>query len=515
MSRILAICILSAAFSLHGTAAPTAGQTECWLGLPAAGTWSLFCDAPQIPAETALLANLTHLPRLTGQGTPVDVTVEEERSGQVVEIDLQRVVNGVAPGPIVEAFSVKPTKDRTISKRFESVDAGQYIVLAKGLDAGMRLGKRIDVHEGEPVAVAMKIESFDLSVHAQTKAIPLSGGRVDLKNLDGLWQAGVSLDDVGISTVTLWQGGRFTATILGPHSMPFHQTRTIDSSDPPWSIDIPSYEITGTVNDSKSDAPVANASVALQIEEADGYRLGLSTKTAPDGSFRFAPVAHGRHTLKAAAAGYPIGEVEYVFEENEESRNLKVLLDKRPSIRLTVTNNQGLPVAGARVFDPLSPNRGMLGLTDSSGAIPIFVPESQTREIFVVPRDGSLGVIRVVAGTDDTTLRLGDGNSRIVLRAETPTHQPLARVTLMIRYNGSLLPNEVMESLAGRGSTTASDAQGRMTLEHMPPGFYEFWPVTSAADVAAARTGHPPAVTMYAAAGENLAILTFARDISK
>jgi hypothetical protein len=154
----------------------------------------------------------------------------------------------------------------------------------------------------------------------------------------------------------------------------------------------------------------------------------------------------------------------------------------------------------------------MLGLTDSTGTIPLFVPESQTRDIFVVPRDGSLGIIRISAGSDDTTLRLGAGNSRIILRAETQTHQPLARVTMIVRYNGSLLPNEVMESLAGRGSTTASDLQGRMTLEHMPAGLYEFWPVTSAADVAAARTGRPPAVTIVASPGENLAVMTFARD---
>jgi hypothetical protein len=452
---------------------------------------------------------------LLHQGTTVNVTIEQERYGQVVELDLQRVVNGIAPGPIMEAYMVAPTKDRTIAKRFESVDAGKYIIVAKGADAGMRLGKRTDVSEGEPVDVSLKIDSFDLSLHAQTKDGPLSDGRVDLKNLDGLWQAAVSLDDVGSASKTLWQAGKFTATISALHSMPFRQTKTVDSTDRSWSIDIPSYEITGTVTDSKTDAPIANASVALQIEEPGGYRLGLSTKTATDGSFRFAPVAHGRHTLKAVSAEYPIGELDYVFEEAEESRNVKIQLEKRPSIRLTVVDGLGLPVSGARVFDPLSPNRGMLGLTDSSGTIPLFVPEAETREIFVVPRDGSLGVIRISAGSDDATLRLGAGNSRIVLRAETQAHQPLARVTMIVRYDGLLLPNEVMESLAGRGSTTASDAQGRMTLEHMPAGLYEFWPVTSAADVAAARTGRPPAVTMVVVPGENLAVLTFARDINR
>jgi hypothetical protein len=151
-----------------------------------------------------------------------------------------------------------------------------------------------------------------------------------------------------------------------------------------------------------------------------------------------------------------------------------------------------------------------VGKTDARGATPVFFPADSPRQLFIVPVDGSLGFAIVTSNEPEAAVRVGDGNARIILRAETETHEPLMGVTFDMRYNGIRVPSGVLQALAGRGSRTASDAQGRIVLEHMPAGIYQFWPVASQADINAIDRGGAPSVTINAAPGENVAVMTFA-----
>src|SRR6185436_11112636 len=106
------------------------------------------------------------------------------------------------------------------------------------------------------------------------------------------------------------------------------------------------------------------------------------------------------------------------------------------------------------------------GRTDTAGKTPLFIPDGEARNVYVVPRDGSLGAMRVQSGTPAVAMRIGEGVSRIVVRAEAESHDPIPRISLDVRYNGFLLPIEVMQILTARGSRTSSDADGRMVLNH-------------------------------------------------
>jgi hypothetical protein len=121
--------------------------------------------------------------------------------------------------------------------------------------------------------------------------------------------------------------------------------------------------------------------------------------------------------------------------------------------------------------------------------------------VFIVPGSGSFAVAHVQSGQSDLRLTVPDGSSRIVIRTESDTHDAIERMVVDVRYGGVLLPFEVMAAFAGRGSRTSSGSDGRIVLDRMPSGIYEFRPLAKAA----------VPVRMTATPGENVAVMTFTR----
>jgi hypothetical protein len=429
------------------------------------------------------------------------VDLQQQRPGQVEQLELEKLrEHGRAPGPTVKTIKV----GKEAHFRFDGVEPGQYVVIAGGASPWERFGKRVDVGEHDEISAPMQIAPFDVRLR-----LPADHGRVILRNLDAFWEAPIPLHERE-ATVDLWQGGRVAATVDSAGLTPFIVKRSLPEGTAfEWTLDPPPHEVVGTVTDSKTGAAIAGAAVSLRIKAADGYSLTVSTLASSDGSFHFAPVAPGLHTIAAVAKGYPRDEKSYEFADTEQTHDVTLQLTATPLTRITVTDSRGTPIAGARVFDP---RRGgnVAGVTDANGTARVFIPESESREFFVVPLDGSLGSVRLTSGTADASLQIGAGSARIVLRTETETHEPLMGVTVEVRYNGTTLPDEVMEAFSGRGSKTLSDAQGRIVLEHMPAGVYEFWPVASPTDLRGFQSGRPAALRMQVNPGENLTVMTFA-----
>ena len=181
--------------------------------------------------------------------------------------------------------------------------------------------------------------------------------------------------------------------------------------------------------------------------------LNVHTSAGQDGAFRFAPVMPGTHRIRVGAKGYPPEEISYVFAESESSHALHLALRRVPSVTLTVLDGRASPVANAFVID--ARDGSTIGKTDAVGSTPVFFPANSSRQLFIVPVDGSLGFAIVTSSEPETTVSIGDGNARIILRAETEAHEPLMGVAFDMRYNGIRVPDSVLQALAGRGSRTA------------------------------------------------------------
>ncbi|HYC89958.1 MAG TPA: hypothetical protein VEO54_12155, partial [Thermoanaerobaculia bacterium] len=112
----------------------------------------------------------------------------------------------------------------------------------------------------------------------------------------------------------------------------------------------------------------------------------------------------------------------------------------------------------------------------------------------------------------EPSIRLSRATSRIEIRAESESHQPIPNVAVVVRYNRQLLPREVVQELRRmQGARSSSRADGRIVFDHMPAGLYEFWPAGSAAEMRLLFAGAGPQapVTMHAVPGDNVAVLTF------
>jgi hypothetical protein len=62
-------------------------------------------------------------------------------------------------------------------------------------------------------------------------------------------------------------------------------------------------------------------------------------------------------------------------------------------------------------------------------------------------------------------------SSSLLIRARTTTGAEMPRFSLLMRYNGVLIPREAAEELP-----LSIAAGGEVHLENIPSGSYEFWP---------------------------------------
>ena len=90
----------------------------------------------------------------------------------------------------------------------------------------------------------------------------------------------------------------------------------------------------------------------------------------------------------------------------------------------------------------------------------------------------------------------------------------MPRFSLLMRYNGELVPAEVAEALAAiQGLDLMTGPQSEAHLRNIPSGSYEFWPYRTDSEaewiVAAASTAPAP-IQVNVRTGENAIAVKFA-----
>jgi hypothetical protein len=186
-------------------------------------------------------------------------------------------------------------------------------------------------------------------------------------------------------------------------------------------------------------------------------------------------------------------------------------MNEAAAVRMQIVDHRGAPLPGTRVIQIRAGIR-MEGHADASGSIEIPVSTDGRTPIYVIPRDGSFAIADLEPGSNEAVVRVPEGASRIVIRAESDQHVPIPNLGFVIRHNGRVLPFEIVEAIAvAQGTRPKSDAGGQLVLARVPAGIYELWPVGSPAEYRALADGigPEPPVRLVAAAGENVAVMTF------
>lgn len=398
--------------------------------------------------------------------------------------------------------------------RFEEVEPGQYVVAAKGALPWERFGASVTLAPGEHIRLPIAIEPFDLRVRVEDGEMSLPHAQVLLKNRDLQWDGSFETGGDGEATLHLWQGGRLQCTVTAEGQVPYIDRREIEAGDETWVIAVPRYELRGIVVDATSGKPIAGAALALQMHSEEKYTLAVKGTTDEQGAFRFAPAVYGSHVLHAAARGYPPVELPVELHAPDMQRSITVKLTRGDPFQIHVVDERGRPINGALVIEYAGLHRGGQTVTDAEGRAEILLTEKEQKIVYVIPRDGSFAIAPAVPGIGETRVVVRDGVGRIELRALSKNDAPIPDVAVVTRYNGTVLPLDVVNAIANmHGWRPRADADGRIIYNHVPVGTYEFWPVGSNAEFLALSAGVGPRapVTMAVGPGNNIAVMTFAR----
>lgn len=120
-------------------------------------------------------------------------------------------------------------------------------------------------------------------------------------------------------------------------------------------------------------------------------------------------------------------------------------------------------------------------ITNAEGRAQVAVSDAGSCAIYVLPKEGSLAVGRV-SGKEPLVLRVPDGSSSLRLALKSETGDVFSDLWLLMRIDGTVIPPVIARQLASRGLALVTDTAGSISLAHIPPGTYEFWPYRTEAE---------------------------------
>jgi hypothetical protein len=440
-------------------------------------------------------------------GATLRVAIERDPAIHDVTLDLiKRRYDVPDPAPIATKTAVPEESGVT----FDHVEEGTYVLIARGAEPRERFGMKFTMRSGEDRALTMALHPVHLALTTLMGETPLAAAQVRLSSTDGLWQEELRTGASGTADVTLWQLGKLTALVSAEPALtvPYLEERSFGGdADAEWTIHVSTREVRGVVVNAASGEPVPNANVLLEVKG----RYSALARADADGRFVFTSAVPGEHAVSAAADGYQHDTIAYTFLESEQTHPVTVRLAPAASARVLVRDAAGSPLAGAAVLDFSGFTLMGERFSDERGEVTVPMRSGETRDVYVIPRDGSFAIGKISKAESVITMPVPQAT--IVVTARSTSNDPIPGVWVVLRYNGIPLPFEVQQAMARQqGATPVSGADGRIVLRHMPLGMYELWPVGSAGEARAAMTGlgEVAPVRIAARPGLNEALLQFA-----
>jgi hypothetical protein len=416
------------------------------------------------------------------------ITVAADR---VCEIDLLK-----------EDGTLVASKSGTREATFTGIEPGVYRAVMHGEGPLQRLAAKVVVGRADVRRVELAPKPRPALIRVTRGGKPAAGTFVELMHTESQWRAKVPS---GVET-ELWEGGTFTLAVRGSGLVtPF--VGRIELHGGEVAIDIPAGTVGGFVRDA-TGAAVANAAVMLKTTVAG---RGGTVRTATDGMgrFDFTAVRAGRQSVRVAAPGYLWSE-PVTFDG--DTRDLDVAVDHGVSRQLTVAAADGTPIAGAYIAAVSGSAVVATSLSDADGKATIATTNGGAT-LFVVPKDGSFAIRRI--GADEKRVRVDVPAAAASLEVAllTTSGTPIPDISLLLRYNGELVPPDVARELERRQRLKfVSGSDGRVVFARVPRGVYELWPYGSEEEaeaiVASASALEAPA-NVQVVTGENRITMRF------
>lgn len=368
--------------------------------------------------------------------------------------------------------------------RFEGLAPGVYQVRVRGRESGEQFGRKVLIGAGDERQATITIAPRQVHGRITLGDTSLGTGTLTLRHRELRWEASIPIRADGTFRATLWQDGTFAYMVRTP-ALPTPYSATIDVGEEPIAIDIPDGRITGFVRDAKTDAAIPGVTVALQTN-AGTSEQHVRTTTNADGRFDFVGMKYGRHKVRVTSPAYiePV-PIAFPLDETAPLRELDVRLDPGRILPVVVVDADGDPVDRATVYALAGARLCARTTTDEDGITAIAVPEREEAVLFVIHPEGGFTVARVARESGRQRLRvdLAPASSSLVIRARTKDGAPMPPFSLLMRYDGAVVPVDVLEELtAVQGLHFATDPRSDVRLERIPNGQYEFWPYRTEAE---------------------------------
>jgi hypothetical protein len=401
--------------------------------------------------------------------------------------------------------------------RFDRLASGVYQILVSGPGSTEQLATKVMIGTGDTRRTVIAIEPITVIGRVTLGGGELGSGVISLRHKEFRWQASVKISPDGTFRIPLWQRGTYACSVRAAAiTVSYAGMVEIQGASPiHLPIDVPDGRITGVVRDAKSGEPVADAYVGLQTDSPEGVQYAKVT-TDSAGRFDFVGMKFSRHTLRVISERHlDPSPVVVDLQSTKKGRELDIRLESGRAMTIVVTNADGHPIANAAVFAATDGRHRSRGTTEEDGTASLAVPESEPATLFVISPEGTFGVARLDrADGSRLTLKLPRASSSLRIRARTTSGNPMPRFSLLMRYNGELVPLEVADELTVvQGLQFEVAESGEAHLRNIPIGTYEFWPYRTKGEVesiiAAGRDAAPP-IQVDVREGENSIAVTFA-----
>lgn len=417
-----------------------------------------------------------------------------------------------------ERGALRPLQRTTLAAKksriaFSDLAPGTYSVITRGEGPLQQRAKTFEVGAGERRQGNVKIVPTVANVRVTLGGKPLPDATLEATNTDHGWKTTVRTDANGTAIEESWQPGSFAMSVRAPAmTAPYIHT----ASD--WNITLPERRITGRVIDAANATPVSNAIVLLRTESDESSRI-VQTTTDTDGRFVYRAVLAGKQTLEVRADHYVYpAPVTFELTGDNASRELELRVDSGAPAEVLVVDGSGLPLRGARLFSSVGDELRSMSVTADDGRAVVPLTANATSVLYVIPRDGSFAVVRTNAAQLERTgtLRIAVPSATGLLQLVTKRTDgaPVGGVRLLVRYNGELVPAEVVRALERtHGVRFATDDGGTATLPELPLGIYELWPYRTDNEAEALRasaTTLAAPVQLTLKSGENVVRVSFA-----
>lgn len=430
-------------------------------------------------------------------------------SGMKVRWQLQRLIADKGAGVSQEGSFPAGRSDVTL----DDVESANYALLVKGTKPLQQAITKVAVKTGESIDLPINITPVTLKLTVVTGEKPVAGAVVDFSSADFLIRGTVFCDERGAATEEMWQRGDFFATLLDHNHAAFGRFVHLDSDTDSisWTYEVPGHHVRGTVIDAATELPLKGVRMRISGNTpAEGGLNGTSSTTDEDGRFEMSAVMDGTHTLSSYLKGYRYDHpLQFTLQKEDGDFETTVRLEKIIDAHsLAVVDWTGTPVTGADMFLATPTSVILLEHSDESGHVTI--PPGLEGVAFAVPRGGSFGFTYIPRDlSEDVSLRVPPPAGVLDVLSRSDSGDAIPNVFFTFRINGTLVPSEVFSRFSSVNSLSIrTDETGHATLNRLPSGLYELWPLRTASDVIAIRTGNPPEPPATVVIGDTPQIVT-------